>query len=502
MQPAPDFLAYLDQYGVSDDVRKIFASPVYAFINGTFVKPSGDIEHHIIEPATGSFVASCKDCSAADIDHAVTAAHAAMAGSWGALKPNERQNLLLRLADLVERDARTLATIETINTGKALEPCLAMDVLGSVDLLRYMAGWATKIEGGTRQVSAPGSHFALTCKEPIGVVAAIVPWNWPLNMATWKIAAPLAAGCAVVLKPDVKTPYSTLYLAKLAQEAGFPPGTINILLGDGATVGAALVAHPGIAKVSFTGSTDTGRKVGALAATGLKSATLELGGKSPMIAFKDADIDAIASAVRWSIFFNAGQVCSGGSRLLVEKSIYDPVIAALVAMAEAMTLAPGLDPACDMGPMISSAQQTHVLGFIERARTAGLNIITGGSAGLQSGFFVKPTIICTQDTQVEVWRDEIFGPILTVMTFEDEEEALRLANDTPYGLGASIWTQNISRAIRLGQAVKAGSVWINTHDLVDSAIPFGGFANSGHGKDMGREQLESYLNTKSLWIAL
>jgi phenylacetaldehyde dehydrogenase len=491
------------KFGVTDDTRRFLRKRQLMFINGAFTDGQATAAIDNLEPSTGTRLGQIPAGTAADLDSAVSAARGAVdGGAWSKLKPNERQRLLLSLADAVEANARTIGEIETLDNGKALGPCIEMDVLGSADLLRFMAGFATKIEGATRDVSAPGDNFAMTLKEPVGVVGAIVPWNWPLNMATWKLAAPLAAGCSVVLKPAQQTSLSVLYLAELAQKVGLPEGALNIVTGTGAMVGQALASHAGVDKVSFTGSTAVGRRIGSLAGESLKPVTLELGGKSPMIAFEDADIEALAEAMRWSIFFNAGQVCSGGSRLYAHRKVFDQAVDAVAAVARSMKLRPGLDPECDMGPVISREQQASILGYIAKGKSEGAQIVCGGSSRGDKGYFVEPTLLTAQNNHSTVVQEEIFGPVLVALPFDDEDEALRNANDNAYGLGASVWTRDISRALRISKALKAGSVWINTHDLVDSAIPFGGAKASGFGKDMGREQFESCLRTKSLWIRL
>jgi phenylacetaldehyde dehydrogenase len=375
-----------------------------------------------------------------------------------------------------------------------------MDILGGADLLRYMAGFATKLEGSTRNVSVPGEHLAMTFKEPIGVVAAIVPWNWPFNMAIWKLAAPLAVGCTIVLKPAQQTSLSMLYFARLCEEAGLPPGVLNIVTGSGSKIGAYLVAHPGVNKVSFTGSTPVGRIVGEVAGRSLIPATLELGGKSPMVAFADANFEALAQATRWSVFFNAGQVCSAGSRLYVERSCYDKAIEALLEVTGAMKLGPGLDPECDIGPVVSSDQKSSILEYLESARNDGATFHTGGESVDRAGYFVAPTVLGVTDNSLRVVQEEIFGPVLVVMPFDTEQEAIRLANDNAFGLAASVWTQDINRAMRISNRLDAGTVWVNAHDLVDSAMPCGGSKASGFGKDMGPEQLNHFLKTKAVWL--
>jgi phenylacetaldehyde dehydrogenase len=498
---SPDIARLIDAYGVTSACRKFLAEEPKLYINGRFTPGHSDGRIDVIEPSTGQLLTHIASGTAADVDDAVAAAGATLrSGPWAEIKPNDRQRLLLRLADLIEEHAQTIAEIETLDNGKALGPCIEMDVLGGADLLRYMAGFATKIHGESRQVSAAGSHVAWTVREPIGVVGAIVPWNWPFNMAMWKISAPLAAGCTIVLKPAQQTSLSMLYFAQLCQQAGMPPGVLNIVTGKGSTIGNAIASHPGISKVSFTGSTPVGRQVGAAAGESLSPVTLELGGKSPMVVFNDADPEAVAAAMRWSVFFNAGQVCSAGSRLYVQRGLYERVLEETVKLAESMKLAPGLDPECDMGPVISAGQYDSIRGYIDQGVAEGATLVCGGHEVDSEGYFIPPTVLAVDDNQATVMQEEIFGPVQVVMPFDTENEAIELANDNIYGLAASVWTKDISRAMRCVNAIEAGTVWVNAHDLVDSSIPFGGFKQSGFGKDMGPEQLDHFLKTKAVWI--
>ena len=372
--------ALVEQYPIEAATREHITGEPKMYIDGEFVAGGGGDTFDIIEPSTGKHLATAPAATVEDLDRAVAAANRAFReGPWAAMRPNERQNILLKLADLVEEHAQVLGEIDTLDNGKALGPCIEVDVLGSADLIRYMAGFATKVEGATREVSAEGDHFAMTIKEPIGVVGAIVPWNWPLNMAVWKIAAPLAVGCTVVLKTSEITPLSMLYFAKLAEQAGLPPGVLNILVGDGATIGSRLASHPDVNKVSFTGSTRVGRLVGAAAGQNLNPVTLELGGKSPMVAFADADLDRLADAARWSIFFNTGQNCSAGSRVYIERSIFREALDAIADVARGMKIAPGLDPDCDIGPLTSQAQFDKVSGYLALAKEEGAELICGGN---------------------------------------------------------------------------------------------------------------------------
>lgn len=492
----------LETYDVNPSVRTFLETNQKLFIDGRFLAASENEMLDVIEPSTGGKLAEIPSGTTADIDSAVKAARMALNGSWQSLKPNEREKILLKIADLIERDARILAEIETLDNGKALLPCIDIDILGGADLVRFMAGLTTKIEGATRQVSAPGEHLAMTLKEPIGVVGAIVPWNWPFNMAMWKIAAPLAAGCTIVLKPAQQTSLSMLYFAKLAKEAGLPDGVLNIVTGRGSKIGDHLVSHPGIDKVSFTGSTPVGKRVGALATEALSPVTLELGGKSPMVVFEDADLSAVAEATRWSVFFNAGQVCSAGSRLYIHESRLDDMLGKLQSVIDGMTMAPGLSLDCDLGPVISQDAKESIESYIQKGVDEGARVAIQGKVNQTEGYFLPATVLVCNRNDATVVQEEIFGPVLVVVPFKDEAQALHMANDNIYGLAGSVWSNNISRALRVAKKIEAGTVWVNTHDVVDSAMPFGGYKQSGFGKDLGPEQIDHFLKTKTFWISI
>lgn len=497
-----DVERYLDRFNVLPEVRAAVSQTPKMFINGDFTEGRATGTKAVIEPSTGQQLTEVLLGSTGDVDAAVASARAAFeAGVWSRMAPNERQGILLKLADLIERDADILTQIETIDNGKAIGPCKDFDVLGSADLFRFMAGWATKIEGATKSLSVPGDFFSYTLREPIGVVAAIAPWNWPLNMSAWKIAAPLAAGCTIVLKTAAMTPLSMTHFAKLTQEAGFPPGVLNIVTGEGSVIGDYLARHPGVDKVSFTGSTEVGRSVALAAASHLAPATLELGGKSPMVAFEDTDLKALAEATRWSIYFNAGQNCSAGSRLYLHRSIFDDGVKAIKDLIEPLKVCPGLEPDCDVGPVISQSAQHSIASYLEMGKRDG-NVIFGGDLPEGSGYFVNPTLIALEDNAHPLVQEEIFGPVLVAVPFDEEEEVIAMANDNAYGLGASVWSENGARAQRVARQLHSGSVWINCHDVIDSATAFGGVKQSGFGKDLGREQLEAVLITKTVTMQL
>jgi phenylacetaldehyde dehydrogenase len=416
--------------------------------------------------------------------------------------PAQREALLWRLADLIEQHADELAELESIDNGKTKKMASIVDVPGARNHFRYMAGWATKIEGSTIEISvgAPeGARVnAYTRREPVGVVAQIIPWNFPLVMAAWKLGPALAAGCTCILKPAEQTPLTALRLGELIIEAGFPPGVVNILTGYGETVGAALVTHPGVDKIAFTGSTLVGKTINKAATDTLKRVSLELGGKSPVIVLPDADVDSAIKGAAGGIFFNAGQVCAAGSRLYVHRKIFDRVVEGVGGAASSIRLGPGLDPSTQMGPLVSREQQERVLGYIESGKAEGASVVTGGDAPAHSGFFVKPTVLADVKRSMRVVQEEIFGPVLVAQRFDDLDEVAALANDTPYGLSASIWSNDLKAVHRLVPKIKAGTVWVNTHGPVDANMPFGGFKHSGLGREHGRVGIEMYTELKSV----
>lgn len=451
-----------------------------------------------INPATGKPLASVACAGSDDIDRAVTAARRALtAGPWSRMSGTQRARLLWRVAELIELHQEELAQLESLDQGKPVTVARVADVAGSAETFRYMAGWATKITGSTIPVGPPGAFHAFTVKEPVGVAGQIVPWNFPLAMAAWKLAPALAAGCTVLLKPAENTPLSTLRLGELMIEAGFPPGTINIVPGFGKVAGAAIAAHPGIDKIAFTGSTAVGKSIVAAAAGNLKRVSLELGGKNPVIVLPDADLARAVPAIVQGAFANCGQVCTAASRALVHRSVLAAVTEGLVKGAEALRIGPGLDEATDMGPVVSEQQMQSILDRINTASREGATIATGGRRMGEEGYFLAPTVITEATPAMAISREEVFGPVISLMPFDDIDEAIALANATEYGLTAQVWTQDIAAANRFSNALNSGSVWINGKSM-DIALPFGGFGQSGWGLEKGAEGVDIYTRTKTV----
>lgn len=478
----------------------------FMLIDGEPVRQGGGAPIPVHDPATGEAIAQQIDASAAQVDQAVQAARRAFEDpAWRDMLPVERERLLLRLADLVEQHSEELARLETLNNGKLLALSYGLEVGAGAQWLRYMAGWATKITGDTLSLSIPFppgvSYHAYTRPEPVGVVAAIIPWNFPLLMAIWKIAPALATGCTVVLKPAEETPLTALRLGELVLEAGFPPGVLNVITGRGETAGAALVAHPGIDKIAFTGSTEVGKIIGQTAMASVKRVSLELGGKSPVIVLDDCDVERAVGGAANAIFFNQGQVCTAGSRLFVQRGIYDRVMEGLAAAAAGMTLGSGFDEHTQIGPLVSARHCQRVLDYISAGKAEGARVLVGGQAAERPGYFVQPTVFADAPVNSRIVREEIFGPVVVAQAFDSLDEVVQLANDSPYGLGASIWSNDLNRVQRLIPRIKAGTVWVNTHNMLDPNMPFGGFKQSGIGREHGRAAIEMYLESKSVCIA-
>ena len=471
------------------------------FIDGKWVAARNGKTIPVEDPATEETIANVPAGEKVDIDLAVAAARRAFeSGPWSRISPSDRSRLVWRLGDVLEHHADELAELEAIDNGKPVTHARQTDVQGSIDMFRYMAGWATRLNGETISVSSPGNWHAYTLREPVGVVGQIIPWNFPLMMAAWKIAPALAAGCTIVLKPAEQTPLSALRLGELIQEAGIPDGVVNIVTGFGETAGAALAEHPDVDKIAFTGSTEVGKLIVRAAAGNLKRVSLELGGKSPAIVFPDADLDLAVAGTASAIFYNQGQCCTAGSRLFAHKSIYHRVVDGIVSEAGKLKVGHGLDPTVNLGPLVSKEQHQKVTGFIDSGRTEGAEVVTGGKAAGDCGYFVEPTVLAKTNRGMRVVREEIFGPVLCVQSFDDDDldAVAKFANDTEYGLQASVWTRNLSVAHGMARKIRAGTICINTHNYGDPAWPFGGYKQSGWGREMGKEVMEHYTETKSV----
>lgn len=487
---------------VRDDSARAFVGRTHRLlIDGQWRAAAGGGTLDVFEPSTGEPMGAIAAADRQDVDLAVQAARQAFDdGRWSRLSPADRERQLHRLADLLEREADSLATIETLDNGKPLAVAREVDVTDAIRWIRYVAGWPTKMDGRTVPLSAPGAPMGLTMRRPVGVVAAITPWNFPLGMAVQKVATALAAGCTVVLKPAEQTSLTALRLGELALEAGIADGVLNVVTGLGSNAGDTLVRHPEVAKISFTGSTATGVHIGKIAMDRMTRLTLELGGKSPMIVMPDCDLDAAAQGVIDGLFFNAGQVCCAAARLYAHADIFDVLLDRVSARVAALRLGHGLDPDTDMGPLVSAAQRDRVCGYIAEGRAQGGRQI-GGAPWDGAGWFVRPTIFTGLGADSRLVREEIFGPVIVATPFETVEEAVRLANDTPYGLAASIWSNDLAQVRSLAERLRAGTVWVNAHNPVDAALPFGGMGASGFGREGGPEGLDAYLETKALWIA-
>ncbi|WP_044872335.1 aldehyde dehydrogenase family protein [Pseudomonas sp. LFM046] len=492
---------YLQKFGVSEATQRFLGKVQKMFVGGAWLESADSAE--VIEPSTGGVLTRIPMGTADDLDRAVQAARAQFdGGAWSQLKPLERERLLHRLADLIEANADELAEIESIDMGKSVAQARAVDIQGTIDTFRYFAGWASKIHGRTVEPSLPGNYLAYTRKEPVGVVGVIVPWNFPLQTMAWKLGAALAVGCTVVVKPAELTSLSALRFAELVQASDIPDGVVNIVTGRGSVVGAAMSNHPGIDKLSFTGSTPVGCSVGKAAIDQMKRLTLELGGKSPVIVFADADIKAAAQAVANGVFFNSGQVCDAGTRAYVHRSVYAEFLKELADYTATLKIAPGLDPDCFISPMVSRQQQQRVLEYIETGKAEGAELYSGGEPVEGPGFYVQPTVFANCRNDMRIVQEEIFGPVLVTAPFDSEEEALALANDSLFGLAAALYSNDLGRVHSLIPRLRAGTVYVNAHSTLDPSMPFGGYKQSGYGKDLGSEQLDYLLETKAVWITL
>ena len=487
---------------LEQNVVAFLEGPKKMLIDGQWVSAASGKTFATHNPATGDVLTQVAEGEREDIDRAVRAARRAFeTGPWPTMSPSDRGRLIWKLADLLEEHLEEFSQLESLDNGKPVSVARVADLPLSVDHLRYMAGWATKIEGSTIPISVK-KHVAWTVREPVGVVAQIVPWNFPLLMTVWKLGPALAAGCTLVLKPAEQTPLSALRLGELIMEAGFPAGVVNIVPGFGETAGAALASHPDVDKIAFTGSTEVGKIIVGSAAGNLKKVSLELGGKSPNVIFADTDVDAAIQGGSQAIFFNHGQCCTAGSRLFVEKKIFDRVVEGIAENASRIKLGSGLDPATEMGPLISEEQQRRVCGYLDSGYAEGARALSGGRKLDGKGYFVQPTVLVDTRPEMKVIREEIFGPVVAATPFTDPEEVLLAANDSIYGLAAAVWTRDVSKAHTFSSRLKAGTVWINCYNVFDAALPFGGYKQSGWGREMGREVFNLYTQTKSVCLAL
>jgi len=474
--------------------------PGKLIINGQPVDSASGKTYTTFNPATEEPICTVAEAGPEDVDRAVRAARAAFEGPWSKMRPAERQRVLWRLGDLILEHGDEIARLETLDNGKPIFESRQIDVPMAANCFHYFAGWVTKLAGETLPVSP--SFFTFTLREPLGVVGAIIPWNFPMIMVGWKAAPALAAGNCVVLKPAEITPLTAIRIGELALEAGLPPGVLNVLPGKGAIVGEAIVKHAGVDKISFTGSTEVGKHLMKLSADTLKKLTLELGGKSPNIVFADADLEAAVRGASTGIFYGKGEVCAAGSRLLVEGSIYDDFVARLADRARKLAPADPLDPKTRLGALVSETQMNKVLGYVETGGREGARLAAGGQRQPVNGkgWFVQATVLEGVENRMRVAQEEIFGPVLAVIRFDDVEDAIRKANDIPYGLAAGVWTRDVKKAHAVARRLQAGTVWVNTYNFYDAGMPFGGYKASGFGRDLGPECLRDYTQVKSVWM--
>jgi aldehyde dehydrogenase (NAD+) len=471
-------------------------------IGGKWVDSASGKTFPTLNPATGETICQVAEGDKADVDRAVKAARKAFEeGPWPKMTASERGRLLNKLADLIEQNQEELAALESLDNGKPLRDARGADLPLTIKCYRYYAGWADKIHGKT--IPVEGNYFCYTRHEPVGVVGQIIPWNFPLLMQAWKWGPALAAGCTIVLKPAEQTPLTALRVGALAQEAGFPDGVINIVPGYGPTAGAAISSHMDIDKVAFTGEYTTGQIVSEAAAkSNLKRVSLELGGKSPNVVFADADLDAAVEGAYFGLFFNQGQCCCAGSRLFVEEKVYDQFLDKVVKKAKSRKVGDPFDPATEQGPQVSQEQYDRIMGYIEAGKKEGAKLLTGGNRVGSRGYFIEPTVFADVKDEMKIAKEEIFGPVMNILRFKDTDEVVRRGNQTFYGLAAAVWTKDITKAHRLANGLRAGTVWVNCYDVFDAAAPFGGYKMSGHGRELGEYALELYTEVKTVYVNL
>lgn len=488
-------------FGLREKVEAFLTGTKKLYINGEFVDSLSEKTFETYNPATGEVLATVAEAGPADIDRAVKAARKSFdEGPWSKMSAAERSRIMYKLADLMELHKDELAQLETLDNGKPIRETSNADIPLAIEHMRYYAGWSTKIVGQTIPVNGP--FFNYTRHEAVGVVGQIIPWNFPLLMAMWKLGAALATGCTVVLKPAEQTPLSVLYLAELIEEAGFPEGVINIVPGFGETAGQPLVDHPQVDKIAFTGSTEVGKLIMERASKTLKRVTLELGGKSPNIILPDADLSKAIPGALNGVMFNQGQVCCAGSRVFIQKKQFDNVVADMVSHAEKIKQGAGLHADTEIGPLVSIEQQKRVLGYIEKGLDEGAELLVGGTNPYEEGYFVSPTIFANVKDEMTIAKEEIFGPVISAMPYEDLDELIARANNSEYGLAAGVWTRDVAKAHYVANNLRAGTVWVNCYNAFDAASPFGGYKQSGIGREMGSYALNNYTEVKSVWVAM